>query len=1180
MRAVQCPSCGHEAPAASRFCPDCGHALTQRGDERRVVTVVFADLVGFTSLSESLDPEQVKNLVDGCFAKLADDVVSFGGRVDKVVGDALVALFGAPIAHEDDAERAVRAGLRMQATLADHAAIAGIDVRMRVGINTGEVLVGALRAGGDYTAMGDVVNLASRLQALAPPGRVLVGAATHFATEAVIRYEPLGPTQTRGREAIEEAWLALAPIAPPGRRPRRGANTMVGRQHELDVLLGACRLAFDRHRALVVVINGEGGVGKSRLAEELASTTERTLGAIVLEGHCVPYGESNAWFPLALALRRHLGIEPHATTAEARSKTTAGLAAVIGTVERADVTRTVDGLLFLMGFDSPLAGIDPTRARDELTRSVLAFFDALARTEPVLLLIADVQSADPLMLDLLEWVVGHLGALPFALVTTARDGEGSTWVPKWGRHTTIQIRLDPLDREAASQLLDEVLGEGADPALVGELLDRSGGNPFFLEELARLVRTEGEVAELPGTLRGLVSARLDGLTHDERSMLDNAAVFGATGNWQGLVSFGVALGQSPKRETLVSLAAKDVLDIDGDEWTFRSDAVRDVAYQTLTKSARAQRHAGIGTAMVRVGDEHPGYAERAAWHYAAAAELVAELGPVRGVPRDVAPRAVDWLLTASEHAQRGATDALAVRLATRGLAVLDALGPHGYRRSELLLLRARGLAGLHRLDEARLDADDALERGRGDHDDAMVAAALVVLGTVEVSRGEFLTATTHLDEATAMFATLGDLQGRASALRQLGMASLLVNEYHRAEGLVAEARQLFIETGDRVGEGWADQNLAWIAFARGDIEQSERQLDRAAATFGELGDRLGLGWVHGLLAFVRFQQGRLDEAESLAVQVAADATELGERWAPAMMGVLLSGLRLWAGRTSEALALAEQSRKVMHELGDPHGETQALVPLARALVALGRLADASRAVEEAHAAAAASGVDRLASALAAGAAVHVGDGRRAVAEAVVVTEDGPSFFDAEVNLALGLLQSGEVEAAQIALDKAVDGVTDGERTIGTPLPRRPFGSAASALVLAAAGRPVEARAAAFEVTAEPGASYFDEVLANIGLACAAAQQGAADEALDALRSARAAADGSEDRVMRAVAHLAEAEVLTVLDDPRAEGAEQVAWARLADLGLRRSGWVTAVRLAARGGRTDDVGIDGLLAPAG
>ena len=268
--AVTCPSCRADAPAGARFCASCGQDLRLRGDERRVVTVLFADLVGYTALSESRDPEQVKNLVDGCFERLVADIDAFGGRVDKIIGDAIVALFGAPIAHEDDAERAVRAALRMQESLARASDELGVGVMMRVGVNTGEVLVGALRAGGDYTAMGDVVNTANRLQTSARPGEVLVGPSTFAATRRSVRYEPLEPLDVKGREQTVAAWRAEEALAPPGYRPGRGRARLVGREAEMGVLCSTVENTIDNARASLLLLLGEAGVGKSRLAEELA----------------------------------------------------------------------------------------------------------------------------------------------------------------------------------------------------------------------------------------------------------------------------------------------------------------------------------------------------------------------------------------------------------------------------------------------------------------------------------------------------------------------------------------------------------------------------------------------------------------------------------------------------------------------------------------------------------------------------------------------------------------------------------------------------------------------------------------------------------------------------------------------------------------------------------------------
>ena len=254
--------------------------------------MLFADLVGFTALAEHRDPETVKRLVDSCFQLLVDDITAFGGRVDKILGDGILALFGAPVAHEDDAERAVRAALRMQATLTHFVGTSGLsgsaEIRMRVGINTGEVLVGTV-AGTEYTAMGDVVNTASRLQVAAPPGRILVGQTTYALTSQAILFEPAGELEARGREQNIKAWLAVEATVPPGSRSRRGRNgPLVGREPECAIGRAALDLVSSANRCVLLAISGENGVGEARHGVEHINYQHTSEDAAVEEGACVP----------------------------------------------------------------------------------------------------------------------------------------------------------------------------------------------------------------------------------------------------------------------------------------------------------------------------------------------------------------------------------------------------------------------------------------------------------------------------------------------------------------------------------------------------------------------------------------------------------------------------------------------------------------------------------------------------------------------------------------------------------------------------------------------------------------------------------------------------------------------------------------------------------------------------
>ena len=446
-------------PAGARFCPDCGQDLRLRGDERRIVTVVFADLVGYTALSETRDPEQVKNLIDRCFECLVADIDAFGGRVDKIIGDAIVALFGAPTAHEDDAERAVRAALRMQETLAAHTAELDVDIRMRVGVNTGEVLVGALRAGGDYTAMGDVVNTANRLQGAAQPGQVLVGAATFAATRRTVRYDTLDPIDAKGREELVPVWRADAAVAPPGYRPERNRARLIGREPELGLLCHSVENAICNARASLLLLLGEAGVGKSRLAEELASHAEENHNALILEGRCVPYGEANIWWPVADALRHGAGIRSSDPADKAIELARTSVSIALGEdASSADVDCVHQGLLYLMGYESELRAIDPARAREEATNAVVTYAERFSLHRPVVVVLSDLHWADDLVLELVDTLLDRLSSRKFVVLATARQAVEERWHPPHGRHNLVVLTLDPLTSDSAEALLGELAG--------------------------------------------------------------------------------------------------------------------------------------------------------------------------------------------------------------------------------------------------------------------------------------------------------------------------------------------------------------------------------------------------------------------------------------------------------------------------------------------------------------------------------------------------------------------------------------------------------------------------------------------------------------------------------------------------------------------------------------------------
>jgi class 3 adenylate cyclase/tetratricopeptide (TPR) repeat protein len=1182
---VTCSTCGAEVPDGARFCPTCGADLQVRGDERRVVTVVFADLVGFTGLSEHRDPEQVKALVDGCFERLVADIVAFGGRVDKIVGDAILALFGAPIAHEDDAERAVRAALQLHETLAAGQAELDADVRLRVGVNTGEVLVGSLRAGGDYTAMGDVVNTAQRLQSAAEPGKVLVGQTTYLATRRSIAYRSVGEITAKGRDAPVPAWVAEGARLPPGYRPDRHRAALVGRDDEVALLSHTLDLAVSRRRAALLLIVGDAGVGKSRLAEEVAEMARGCHGALVLQGRCVPYGEANVWWPLAEAVRGACDVEPGDNQQDVADKVRLEAAAVLDGAGHLDpatpeagqeeeLERVVDGLLHLLGFEV-LGDVDAARAREEATRALLAFTAAVACRRPLAIVLSDLHWADAAVLDVLGELLERNVRLPFVVLATARPTLAERWSPPEGAHHSAVVHLDPLERDEAAQLLMCLAGERAsalDERVTADLLDRAGGNPFFLEELVSWLE-EPRSADLPDTLRGLVAARIDGLTRSERRVLEDAAVLGSRGRveWLATMHRKGHGGDDPVASALLGLRAKDLLDVEGDRWEFRSEVVRELTYGTMTKDRRAKVHAGIAAWLELQGQPHDAVVDTIAHHYGRAAALAAEVGGSAAVPPNVVARAVGWLRRAGERAAQVDTPQRAVSLFSEGLTLLDAVtadagsdpGATGDsdQRVALLLARSAAYGELSDLARSRDDAAAARAVAESAGDERAAVRATVALADATARGGSSDAADELLDEALARAAAIGDDEGRAMALRARGFAALLRNDPEAAAASLEPALELYGTSGDRRGRAWVLQNLAWARFIGGRIDDAEPLLHDSAALFEELGDRGGLGWALGLLAFTRFHSGHPEEAETMAERVFRGAEETGNRWAVGMGLVLTASTRLWTGRAESAVERAREALATFEAIDDDYGRVQARVPLGRALVTSGHVDEGFGVLEEAGASLLPSRSPGFIAFSATGllsAAVQVGDRERAEAALALVPAGELSSDDlASAGAGEHLVSRALLEVQRARPDAALDLLREVRRASGE---RGDIGytGAVTALALAAAGRSDEAVAAAGVVEADERSSYLDRLWAGLATAAVAARRGdrlAVDAGFAELLSR---AEETDDRVVQALVLLGWGLALEAVGDAGAEARRASSSTRFRELGLDPDGWAVVL----------------------
>jgi len=610
--------------------------------------VLFADLSGFTSISERMDPEDVKALAHHCSERLAEEVRRFGGTVINVMGDAVLAVFGAPLAHEDDAERAVRAGLAIrECSLSPAESPAPGELTVHVGINTGEVMAGLLgpQERRDYTVMGDAVNTAARLMSAAPAGTVLVGEETYRATSGRVHYRQMAPVEAKGKERPVSAWEAVdaAPIPEP--RPL-GTAPLVGRDEELALLSGIWTKVLRETRPQLVTILGEPGIGKSRLVAEVER--QALSGAWALHGRCLPYGEALGYWALATALKEAARVSAEDDAETARAKLGELVAAATGPLgaesEAGELARHV---ALLIGLDTEDDRSAQTADQRTLHASLRRVLEALARRRPLCLLLDDIHWADDALLDLIEFVAARAHEAPLLIVAQARP-ELLEKRPAWGRgvRAFTSLSLEPLGEREAGELISALCRERGLPDSVADQVGRgAGGNPLFAEELVATVAERGGAAGIPSAIKGLISARLDSLPADERRAVQLAAVFGKH-FWEGGLEALRAPGDPSTgsgqavADLLEGLELKDLVRSQprsrfrGDrEYSFKHDLIRDVAYETLPRAERRSIHGRAVDWIERVGGER--------------AEELLDLLAHHAVQAEQPERALDYLTRAA-----------------------------------------------------------------------------------------------------------------------------------------------------------------------------------------------------------------------------------------------------------------------------------------------------------------------------------------------------------------------------------------------------------------------------------------------------------------------------------------------------------------------------------------------------
>ena len=875
-----CPTCGATNPPGQKFCGECGTALA--GDagrpasasdrpttdatgaapsaspvaERRLVSVLFADLVGFTPFAEERDAEDVRETLGRYFDIARDVIERYGGTVEKFIGDAVMAVWGAPTAREDDAERAVRAGLE----LVDAVRALGSGISARAGVLTGEAAVN-LGATNQGMVAGDLVNTAARLQSVAAPGTVLVGEGTHRAAEGAIAFEEAGDHTLKGKASPVPAWRALRVVA---QRRGQGRSDLpeppfVGRDEEFRVLKDLISASSRDPRVRVASITGPGGIGKSRLAWELEKYIDGLVETIYWHrGRSPSYGEGITFWALGEMVRQRAGLAESDDEASTRARITATVAEY---VPGADDRRWVEpALLTLLGLEPP-----PPGGRDVLFAAWRIFFERIASRGTTILLFEDLQWADTGLLDFIDHVVEWAKGMPILVVTLARP-ELFDRRPTWGagtRHFTA-LALEPLPEPAMRMLLDGFV-PGLPENAIAAILARADGIPLYAVETVRALVAEGrlrqvdgvyrpvgELGELsiPATLHSLIASRLDALDPADRSLIQDAAVLGQTFTPAALAAVN-GMKETEIEPRLRSLVRREVLEVQADprspergQYGFVQSLIREVAYSTLARRDRRTRHLAVARHFEALGEDE--LAGALASHYLAAygasaggpeAEAVATQArlALRGAAARAASlgahdQAVTFLRQAidvtTDPSDRGDLLALAATSADAAAQYAVALDLAGGARDEYARAgNATAVAGANAqvgriminagmIAEAAEALEAALAALPAETDDAARAGILVNLSRALYRSGNPARAVEVVDRALPIAERLDLEEILADAFNNKGAALSYIGRSREAAALMEAAVRVAEAGGFRGAEARARNNLASVTWGR------------------------------------------------------------------------------------------------------------------------------------------------------------------------------------------------------------------------------------------------------------------------------------------------------------------------------------------------------------------------------
>jgi DNA-binding SARP family transcriptional activator/tetratricopeptide (TPR) repeat protein len=925
-------------------------------EERKVVTVFFADLIDFTATAERLDPEDIRAFLMPYYTHIRSELERFGGRVEKFIGDAVMALFGAPVAHEDDPERAVRAALAIRDWLAEHEG----PQQARIALATGEahVTIGARTALGEPVAVGDVVNTAARLQAAAPVNGVVVGEQTFRATRHAIEYREAEPVAAKGRSQPVKVWEAIRALAAPGVDLSRHRSPFVGRERELAALRERLAWAASDRSPQLVTILGVPGIGKTRLIAELKWAA--ALGEDPLtwrQGRSLPYGDGVSFWALGEIVKAEAEILESDPADTAERKLGNALERIVDDpVEARQIATSLGALIGL--------GQGENRSGDETFAAWRAFVEALAQKRPLVLVFEDLHWADEGLLDFVDQLLDRASSVPLLVVATARP-ELLERRPGWagGKPSALTISLPPLSDSETARLVAALLEQPRSQAEAQDaLLARVGGNPLYAEQFCRMLIERGRLEDVPESVHGIIAARLDALTDEEKHLLHEAAVIGKV-FWTGaLEAIG---GISPERadELLHALARREFVQrahrssVAGDtQYAFRHELLRDVAYGAIPRAARAERHRLAAEWIESLGRPED-HAELLAHHYLAALECGRSAGEDVSGLQELAVQALHRAglravsLSANEQAaehfsraialierlpdgdERRRTEAeLQLQLAIVFYTLKGASAPeveHAYNRATELMIAGAPAAeqfpaqfALCLMHTVRGNFDQStrlveqMAKLAAEGDEAMRLQALHASWANALQSGRIDEAVAAADEALAIYRPdvhhplsfrYGNHDPGVCALTLQAVAVALRGESVRAVKQLHEAVSLSDALGHVVSRVQPLAFLPVVHQINGDVDAVLLESERALATAGEVAYPMLFGVVHAMRGWALARRGRYGEGVAELEGALADQLSTAAYAFAALTGIVLAEAHLRQDRRDAARAVLDDT---------------------------------------------------------------------------------------------------------------------------------------------------------------------------------------------------------------------------------------------------------------------------------